>query len=143
METRGAKRRREQREKELREREEEEVRWQELVQRIRSLPPEVRRDIWIFSGICASCYRDTSAIHSEDYFVTYLDEIDPESCHNRRYPIYCRECGICRCRECSVAGMMREMDGQRRLCEPCGYVDILQSVRSVNAMYPSSDGVDI
>ena len=120
METRSAKRRRVQREQELREREEEDIRWQEFAQRFRSLPLEVRSQVWTFSGVCAGCYRNTSAIHNEDYFVSYQEEIDPESCHNRMYPTYCRVCDICYCRECSVACMMHDWDGQRRLCELCG-----------------------
>ena len=54
METRSGKRRREQRERELREREEEELRWQEFAQRVKSLPPEVKRSIWTFSGISST-----------------------------------------------------------------------------------------
>ena len=118
METRSAKRRREQRERELREREEEEVRWQELAQRIRSLPPEVRRNVWTFSGICACCYQNTSPIYNEDYFVSFQEVIDENSLHNRKYPQWCRICNIIYCRECSVKSMV-EYDALRRLCRPC------------------------
>ena len=120
METRSGKRRREQRDRELRELEEEELRWQEFAKRVKSLPPEVKSHIWTFSGICAGCYENTSAIHNEDYFVSYQEEIDKNSRHNRMYPCYCRTCEIVYCRECSLSFMMRGLDGMRRHCEPCG-----------------------